>query len=311
MNRPGATTARVDWLVFLALSFFWGSSYLFIRIGVETLPPLTLVMLRLLVGSLLLAGVVLAAREPLPRDPRMIGHLTVMAILSIAVPFWLITWGEQQVPSSLASILNSTVPLFTIVFGAIVLADETITVNRAAGLLVGFVGVIVVTGQGLTGAGADPSRIVALLLSAVSYGAGAVYARRNARGLRPMISAVGQVSIALLIVGILAFVFEHPLDVSLPASSLFAVVWLGVFGSGLAYLAFFRLLGRWGPTRTSLVAYLLPVWGILLGAAVLGEQVDSRILLGTALIVGGVGLVNSRFGRRPLLRPSAPAEPTT
>jgi drug/metabolite transporter (DMT)-like permease len=289
----------------------WGSSYLFIRIGVdEGLRPLTLIMLRLLFGSLLLIGVFIVARPALPTSRRTYGHLLVMALLSIVIPFWLITYSEQTVDSSVASILNSTVPLFTIVIAPLFLHDEHITVNRIAGLAVGFAGVIILTSGDLGGSGTSGGLslgIVALLLSAVSYAVGAIYARRNARGLSPMTIALFQVLFALTITTTLAFTIESPLTASVTPQALFSVVWLGLFGSGLAYLLYFRLLGDWGPTRTSLVAYLLPVWGIALGVAVLEEPVDARVLLGTALIVGGVALVNARFGARRLFGRSAPA----
>jgi drug/metabolite transporter (DMT)-like permease len=305
------SSTRTDWILFALLGFMWGSSYLFIKIGVdEGLPPLTLVMLRLLFGLILLVGVVLFAREPLPRDPRTIGHLVVMAILNIVAPFWLITFGEQTVNSSLASILNATVPLFTIILAALFLHDEPITVNRLVGLAVGFGGVVLLTSRS---AGAVDTGIgtgeIALVLSAISYGAGNVYARRNVRGLRPMTTAFCQVGLAFLITTVLAFTLEDPLGTSITPTALFAVVWLGLLGSGMAYLLFFRMLGRWGSTRSSLVAYLLPIWGIVLGVIVLSETVDVRVLLGTVLVIGGVALVNARFGGRRLFGRSAPTQP--
>ena len=312
-SRPPTTTEnRLDWTLFLLLSFMWGSSYLFIRIGVdEGLQPLTLIMLRLLFGALLLVGVALVARPAFPERRRTYGHLVVMSLLSIVIPFWLITYGEGSgVDSSVAAILNSTVPLFTIVIAPLFLHDEHITANRIAGLAVGFVGVIVLTSGDLGGtgsAGGISFGIIALLLSAVSYALGAVYARRNARGLSPITTAVFQVIFAFTITTVLAFTIEDPLSTTITPKAAFSVVWLGLFGSGLAYLLFFRLLSRWGPTRTSLVAYLLPVWGIVLGVAVLEEPVDPRVLLGTALIVGGVALVNARFGAGRLFGRSAPA----
>ena len=115
-----------------------------------------------------------------------------------------------------------------------------------------------------------------------------------------MIPAVFQVGFALVIVTVLAFVFERPLAVSFVPESILAVVWLGLLGSGLAYLVFFRILGRWGATRTSLVAYLLPVYGIALGALVLHEPIAATTLLGTGLVIGGIALVNSRYGTRPI-----------
>jgi drug/metabolite transporter (DMT)-like permease len=303
--------SRTIWLVFAALGFFWGSSYLFIKIGVETLTPFTLIAGRLAVGCALLGVVLFAAHEPLPRERRVYRHLIVMGILNIAIPFSLITWGETSIDSALASILNASVPLFTIVIASLVLVDEPITVNRLVGLLVGFGGVLVLTsrsfGEGMSGS--LPGEL-AMIGSSISYAAGNVYARHNVRGLRPMVQAFFQVFFALVIVLVLAFVFEHPLSLPWTGSSVFAVVWLGLLGSGLAYLCFFWLLARWGSTRTSMVAYLLPVVGIVLGFVVLNETIDGRVLLGTALIVGGVGLVNSPFGQRRLFGRRAAAVQT-
>jgi drug/metabolite transporter (DMT)-like permease len=248
----------------------------------------------------------------LPRDPRILRHLVVMSVLNIVVPFFLITWGEQTVDSSLASIINAAVPLPTIILAALFLQDEPITVNRLVGLVVGFGGVILLTGHGLAGlGGGEIAGEIALVLSTISYGMGAVYARRNVRGLRPMTAAICQVGFALLITTGLAFTFEDPIArvAAIDGRALFAVVWLGLIGSGLAYLAFFRTLSRWGATRTTMVAYLLPIWGIVLGVIVLGERVDATVLAGTALIMGGVALVNSRFGARRLFGRSTPAGP--
>jgi drug/metabolite transporter (DMT)-like permease len=296
--------SRIDWLLFVVLGFLWGSSYLFIKIGVEAgLQPFTLVALRLLIGFGLLAVVLAIAREQLPRSAATYGHLLVMGILSVALPFYLITWAEQSVDSTLAAILNASVPLFVILIAAVMLADERITLNRVVGLAIGFAGVAILVGfdPGVL-AGTDVGAALALIGSSVSYAAGAVYARRFVHGLRPMIPAFFQVGFALLISAGLALVFEWPIEIPARFDAILAVVWLGLLGSGAAYLVFFRLLGRWGATRTSLVAYLLPVFGIVLGAAVLSEPVDARLLIGTALVIGGIALVNARFGSKPLFR---------
>jgi drug/metabolite transporter (DMT)-like permease len=308
------SSTRLEWILFVVLGFFWGSSYIFIKIGVEAgLTPFTLVMLRLFFGLALLATVVRIAHEPLPREARTYGHLIVMATFNIVVPFSLITWAETSVDSALAATLTAAVPLFVIVIAAIFLRDERITANRVAGLVVGFVGVAILVGF-------DPTTLtsgnfaseIALVGATISYAVGAVYARRNIHGLRPMIPALFQVGFAFAIVTVLAFVFERPLTVlgSMTPTSLFAVIWLGLLGSGLAYLLFFRILSVWGATRTSMVAYLLPVYGIALGALVLHENIDGRLLIGTALVIGGVALVNSRYGARPLFqRGPASVEP--
>jgi drug/metabolite transporter (DMT)-like permease len=231
----------------------------------------------------------------------------MMAILNIAIPFSLITWGEQSIDSALASILNASVPLFTIVIASLVLVEEPITLNRLVGLLVGFAGVLLLTSPSLgSGAGGNLPGELAMIGSSISYAAGNVYARHNVRGLRPMVQAFFQVFFALVIILILAFIVERPLSLDWNGSALFAVVWLGLLGSGLAYLSFFRLLAHWGSTRSSMVAYLLPVVGIVLGFIVLHETIDIRVLLGAALIVGGVALVNSPFGQRRLFGRRAP-----
>ena len=304
-----SSSSRADWLLFILLGFLWGSSYLFIKIGVDAgLQPFTLVSLRLLIGLALLAAVVIIARESLPREPRIYGHLVVMGFFSVALPFMLITWAELSVDSSLAAVLTAAVPLFVIPFAALILRDERVTLNKLIGILIGLIGVAIVVGF-------DPAELVgnellaelALIGAAASYAVGGVYARRNVHGLRPMIPALFQVAFGLAMVTVPAIVLEGPIRLDMRPEALFAVIWLGLLGSGAAYLVFFRLLGHWGATRTSLVAYLLPIWGIVLGALVLDEPIDARLILGTALVIGGIALVNLRRSLRPPLRRSEAA----
>ena len=293
-------SSRVDWLLFILLGFFWGSSYLFIKIGVDAgLEPFTLVSLRLLIGFLLLAGVVAALRVPLPREGRTYLHLVVLGFFSVALPFFLITWAEQSVDSALAATLTAPVPLFVIPIAAVMLHDERITLNKVVGVSVGLVGVAILVGFDPATVGrTDLTPQMALLVAALSYALGGVYARRFVHGLRPMIPSLFQVFFAMLMSGLAAFAFEQPLSATaaLSLEGIFAVVWLGLLGSGMAYLLFYRLLGRWGPTRISLVAYLLPVWGIALGWAVLSEPIEPGLALGTALVLAGIALVNSTSG---------------
>ncbi len=300
-------SSQVDWVLFLLLGFFWGSSYLFIKLAVDDFGTFTLVALRLLVGGTLLWIVIWLAKQELPRDRRIYGHLIVMAIINIAIPFLLITWAEQSVESSLAAILTSPVPLIAIVLSALFLPDEPMRLNGLIGLIVGFIGVVIITSRGLTGAGSSLVGEIALLGAAVSYAFGAVYSRRNVRGVPPMIPAVFQVTFAAIIVGVLAVVLEQPWEARPDLQAVFSILWLGILGSGIAYLFFFRLVAHWGATRTTLVAYLLPVVGIVLGYVVLAEPVDARLIVGTGLVIAGVALVNSRFGRRRLFGRGAPA----
>lgn len=321
-------SGRINWLVFVALSFMWGSSYLFIKIGVnEGLEPFTLISLRLLFGTLLIGGVVFAAREQLPRGIGAYVRLSILAFFGIALPFTLITYAEQlpEIDSALAAVLTAPTPLFVVPFAALLLVDERISINKIIGVLVGFAGVAILVGF-------DPAQIgkgefmgeLALIAACVSYAFAGVFARRFVTGYRPMIPALFEVGIALVMITILAFFVEDPIaqvtTITLPA--LFSVVWLGLIGSGLAFIFFFRLLNNWGATRTSLVAYVMPIWGITLGAVVLGEVISAGRLSGTALVIAGIALVNIKreqlsgamSGLRARLtrnQPQATADPVT
>jgi drug/metabolite transporter (DMT)-like permease len=303
-----STPSRVAWLIFIALGVAWGSSYLFIKIGVETLPPFTLIAARLAIGTAVLALAMAVSRGQMPRSRSAYGHLVVVALLGVVIPFGLITWGEQSIDSALAAILNGTVPLFAIVLAAIILADEPMTLNRVAGLLLGFAGLVALVGPNLRSGFAGGSGELALVGASVSYAAAGVYARWKVRDVAPLPSALLEVGYAFVITVLLAFAFETPLATRLEASSVLAIAWLGLVGSGLAFMAYFWLLSRWGATRTSMVAYLIPVVGILLGVLVRNETVTALTLVGTAMVIGGVALANSRYGHRRLFgRTPAPS----
>jgi drug/metabolite transporter (DMT)-like permease len=290
-----ANTQRSLWLVFIALGFFWGSSYLFIKLGVDAgLTPFTLVTGRLLIGSILLGGVVYFSRESLPRDPRVYARIAFLALFAIALPFVLITIAEQHVPSALAATLTAPVPLFTIPFAALFL-HERVTPAKIVGIVIGLIGVAILMGFDIAQVGtADLTYQLVLVGAAVSYGFGGVLARIFTAGMRPMVPAFIEVTAAMVMVAVCAFLFESPIATigTGSAQGLFAMAWLGVFGSGLAYLAFFKLIPAWGPTRTALVAYLLPIWGIALGFIVLAEPIQSGLILGTALVIVGIAFVN-------------------
>jgi drug/metabolite transporter (DMT)-like permease len=302
MTNPAS---RIDWLLFVILGFLWGSSYLFIKIGVEAgLPPFTLVALRLLLGFGLLAAVVAVSRVELPREPRVYGHLVVMGLVNIVVPFSLITWAEQRVDSTIASTLNGAVPILVIPIAALVLRDEPLRAGRIVGVILGFIGVAAVVGfDPSTAARTDLPGAVALLGSTTAYAIGAVYARRNVHGLRPMIPALFQVGFALAVAAVLALVIDRPWERAVEPQAILAILWLGFLGSGVAYLLFFNLLARRGAAGTSAVAYLLPVFGVLLGTLILHEPVGPGLLVGLALIIGGIALVNARFQPRTVAAP--------
>ncbi len=294
-----------DWLLFALLGGIWGSSFMFIKIGVGYFGPFELVSFRLFFGATALAIIVRAAGEPLPRDPETVGKLLVLAVFNVAIPFSLITWGELSIASGTAAILNATVPLFTVCFAAVAIG-EVFDTPRLAGLAAGFLGVVIVVSRN-AGSGSITGEL-AVAAAASSYAFSNVFARRHLGHLRPMIIAIGQVGLALPIAAIAAIAVEHPWTVPLSPEPILATLWLGALGSAVAYLISFRLLQRWDATRASLVTYLLPIVGVTLGALVLGEQVDARVVIGTALIIGGVAAVNLRRLRLPGIRAAGPAK---
>ncbi len=317
MRPPAATPlpherreTGVEPLLFVLLAAAWGSSYLFIKIGVESLPVFSLVTWRLVFGSALLLAAVAAMRVPLPRDPWIVGRLAVLSVINIVVPFGLITWAEQSIDSGLASILNATTPLFTLLLSVLILRGDRMTGIRLAGLFVGFAGVIVISSGSLGGPEAlgEITGIVAVVIASVSYALGNIFFARQVRGrVDPTAAALGQVGLALPMVAALGIVVDGRVAVPSVAEALFAVAWLGVVGSGFAYLVFFRLLAVWAPTRVSLVTYLMQVVAVGLGVVVLGEPLTIGFVAGAILVVAGIAMVNVRSV--PWRRTAVPTEP--
>jgi drug/metabolite transporter (DMT)-like permease len=309
-GRHDRQETGIEPVLFVALAAAWGSSYLFIKIGVETLPVFSLVAWRLIFGTLLLLVAVVVGRVPLPREPRRIVDLAVLSIVNIVVPFALITWAEQSIDSGLASILNATTPFFTLLLSVLALRAERMTGIRLVGLLVGFVGVIVISGGSLGRPGAlgEVGGIVAVIGASASYGVGNVFFARRVRGtMHPTATALGQVALALPTIAVLGILVDGRLVAPAVPSALFAVAWLGVVGSGIAYLFFFRLLAVWAPTRVSLVTYAMQVVAVGLGVIVLGETLTIGFLVGAILVIGGITMVNVRS--LPWRRAAAIPEP--
>ncbi len=281
------------------LGVIWGSSYLFIKVAVAGVPPVTLVAGRLVVGA---AVLVLALRWRglrLARGGRAWLHVAVQALVGIVFPFLLIAWGEERIDSSLASILNATTPFFTLLFAVAALRSERLGLGRVAGLALGFAGVAVLTGKGLADLGSGSAQgEIALLLSSVCYGLGFAYARRFLRG-DPITLAASQSLVAAAVVVPLALVAGDPGATRLDAERLGAWLALGVLSSGVAYILYYRLIAAVGATTASFSTYLMPIVGLLWGWLLLGEPLGPRTLAGVALIL--IGLVVASL-RRPALR---------
>ena len=266
---------------------------MWIKIALEEIGPFTLVAFRVLFGLLFASGVVFIQRKAWPRNLAGWSPFLLLGLTSVAIPFFLITWGELSIDSAVASILNATVPLFTIVIAHLFLHDDKMTPQRVLGLFVGFVGVIVLLSKDLT-TGAHNSIIgqAAVILAAIFYAASSVYARKKTqsapglvRGAAPLVSATASMWIA-------APLLESPLQIPQISITWAAILWLGVLGSGLALILWYYLLHEIGPTRTGMVTYIFPLGGVILGVIFLNEELSWQLALGALLIISSIVVVN-------------------
>lgn len=285
-----------EWGIFLLLSFIWGTSFYWIKIGVQDIGPLTLVTLRMVIGTASLYAYVRWRGIPVPRAPREWALFSVIGLFNVALPFALIAWAEVHIESGVAAVLNSVVPLFALVMSHVWLNDpnERITARSLGGLLVGFAGVVILMGRDLT-VNFNPLSLLgqlAVIAGSACYAGSLIFIRLYLRHHHPNIQGLMQLLLGGLITAAAIPFFEWPL--SLPSTPLTwgAVLWLGVLGSGLAYVFFFGLADSWGPTRISMVTYVVPVFAVIFGVTLLGETADWRLLVGGALILLGVVIVN-------------------
>jgi drug/metabolite transporter (DMT)-like permease len=286
-----------DWLAFILLGLAWGSSFLWIKIAVQEIGPFTLVALRLLFGILGLLAVVDFTRPQWPGSRRLWLVLVVLGLTNTAVPFVLISWGELYIDSAVAAILNSTVPLFTMVIAHLFLSDDRLTLPRLVGLLAGFAGVIVILSRDLDFNGGFEGSVlgqVAVLIAALFYAGSGVYARRNTHGLSPIVQALVPLLVADSAIWLAVPLTESPFTLPQLSLTWLAVVWLGLVGSCFAYLLYYYLLHSIGPTRTTLVTYVFPLVGVALGVLFLNELLDWQLFVGGSMVVGSIAVVNLR-----------------
>jgi drug/metabolite transporter (DMT)-like permease len=281
-----------EWFKFILLGLIWGSSFLWIKIGVQELGPFTLVALRVFFATLGLMIVARLQRAHLPWR-EFLPAFFILGLLNMALPFVLISWSEQYISSGMAAILNSTVPLFTLLIAPLFLADDPWTLPKGLGLLVGFLGVVVLMANQVQGDLTRPKLgQLTMLLAAVSYATAAVYARRKVRNLTPEVQSLGQSFMATLVMLPLALTIEAPFTLPHQPITWVAALWLGLMGSCVATLLYYSLLQSIGPTRTTLVTYIFPLVGVILGAIFLHERPDWHLLAGGSLIISGVAVVN-------------------
>lgn len=297
------------WALLVFLSTVWGGSFFFVAVAVKEIPPLTLVAARVMIAAVTLQLVLrmLGIRFPLGR-PALRAFL-VMGVLNNAIPFALIVWGQQHIASGLASILNATTPLFTVLVAHGLTKDEKATPARLAGVGIGFLGVVAMLGpdllDGLTAAGWGT---LALLGAALSYSFAGLWGRRFARlGIQPLAAAAGQTTASSLIMLPAALLVDAPWALPTPSgAAVAAMLGLGLLSTALGYTIYFRVLAMAGAVNLMLVTLLNPVSAILLGTLVLHEALLPRHILGMAAIALGLAVLDGRLPAAIRRRISAP-----
>jgi drug/metabolite transporter (DMT)-like permease len=283
------------------LALLWGSSFLFIEVSLDGLAPTQIVLVRLCAGAVVLLALTRLRGHRLPGERRLWLHLFVMGLVANIVPFTLFGWGQERITSGLAGVLNGSTPLFTMAFAAAALPHERLHRLRALGLVVGFVGVVIVVGpwdeNPLTSS--IPGQL-ACLGAAACYGMAFVYTRRfiAGRGHPPIVLAASQLTAgASILLAASPLVAAQPVRLSAPVVA--SVLTLGAVGTGLAYSLYYRLLTDVGATASSMVTYLIPVVAVTLGVLVLAEPVGWNLFAGAAVVILGVAVAE---GRVPGLR---------
>lgn len=285
-----------DWLTFWAVGLIWGTSFLWIKIAVADVTPLVLVGLRTMLGALGLGTIIYLNRKKMPSWQILRGKLwnfIILGFFDIALPWALISWGEQYIDSGIASILNSVMPLFTIIIAPLMIKEERITLPKAVGLIAGFIGVVFLISPGIQGGwNANLLGQGACLLASISYAFSIVYIRKYCTGLPPELVAFMQIFIGSLMIWTFTFATQgQPVLPKLPITW-FAITWLGLLGSCLAFILYYGLLEQIGPTRVSLVTYVMPLMSVILGIIVLGEPFYWQAVIGGLLILAGIYLGN-------------------
>jgi drug/metabolite transporter (DMT)-like permease len=292
-----------DWSLLALLSVLWGGSFFFNGVVLKELPPLTVVLLRVALAALILLPVLRVYRIGFPVGLSGWKPFFAIALLNNILPFSLIVTGQTYIPSGLASILNATTPLFTVVVMAVA-GDERLHPRRVAGVVTGLIGVIILHGRDLGFESGEGVGILLCLAAAFSYGLSALYARRALSDSPPLATATFQLLASTVMMLVVAGIVEKPWQLPMPgATTWLAMAGLAGLSTALAYIVFFQILRRSGSTNVMLVTLLIPVTALLLGYLVLGESISGREIAGAIVIGSALLLIDGRvlnLVRRPL-----------
>ncbi len=287
-----------EWLLIIVLSVIWGGSFFFIKVAVSEVTPLTLVLGRVGFASITLLIFGFLTGRRLPASLPLWGAFLIMGFLNNLIPFSLIVRSQQHIQSSLASILNATTPIFSVVLAHFLTNEERLTVNRSAGVLLGWLGVALLIGvESLGGFDLQIVGYAAMLGAALSYACAAIYGRRF-KGLSHIAVTTGMLCCSSVMMIPLVLIFEQPLALHPGPTAWGAILGLSVLSTSLAYIIYFRVLATSGATNLLLVTFLIPISAILLGVFILGERLGWNALGGMLLIFTGLIAIDGRLLKR-------------
>ncbi len=289
-----------DWALLGFLSVLWGGSFFFVAIAVKEVPPLTVVLARVGIAAAVLYAVNRLAGERLPASRAAVSAYLGMGVLNNLIPFSLFFWAQTSISGGLASILNATTPIFSILVAHFLLADERMTAGKFVGVLLGLLGVVTLIGvDALDGVDIATLGMVACLGAALSYGFASVFGRRFRRlGISSRSGACGQLLASTTMIAPIALIADQPWALQTPSTvAVLAILGLAVASTALAYVIYFRLLATSGAVNAALVTFLIPVSAILLGSLILGERLAAQHFAGMALIGCGLLVVDGRLFR--------------
>ncbi len=282
-----------DWLLLVLLSVLWGGSFFFVGVALKELPPFTIVFLRAAIAALILVALARQSGTPLPRRPASWPPFAIMAALNYVIPFSCLAVGQTFIPTGLASVLNATTPMFTVLVMAAA-REEKLQMQRIAGVVVGIVGVAILRGVDLRDTGKGIG-VALCLCAALSYGLSALWARRALVGFAPLTMAAGQMTAATVFSAIVAAFVDQPWRLPIPSFAVMsAIACLGAVSTALGYILFFRIIVRSGSTNVMLVTLLIPVTAILLGVLVLGETIGMQEIVGALIIASALLIIDGR-----------------
>jgi drug/metabolite transporter (DMT)-like permease len=284
-------------LAVLILALLWGPAFLFVKVAVQEIPPLTIVATRVSVGALVLLGLLRYQKGQLPRTRSAWGHLAIVALTFNALPYTLLSWGQQYIDSALAAILVGTTPLFTLLLADFLTDDDHLTLSKTAGALLGFGGLVLLVAPSLLGGVRSTGLgLLAATAAAASYAVGMVYGHAHLRDLPPLAGPTTQMLLAAFFLVPLSLVAEHPYTLVLPSlPALASLLMLSFFSTVLAFVVYYRAQETTNATTLSMVTYINPIIATILGVLVLGERPSEVAYVSSALILVGVLITNGVY----------------